>query len=170
MRCIWWRPGVSNPSRHDRCQRTPQPSAAPDVEFVAQHPQVYCWCLDVQSRTFLTSRFSRTCRLGYSTRRYHYSYHSSEWRGVEPPSALHWLDLRRILPVCLSLADATKLDLLECSLLTRFERAYPQDSRESTPWNITLSYTNKTWLHCVKVVHISLRYHSSGRVKVRCPN
>lgn len=43
------------------------------------------------------------------------------------------------------LQTLSKLGLLECSLLTRFERAYLQDSRESTPWNITLSYTNKTW-------------------------
>ena len=26
---LWWRPGVSNPSRQDACKATPQPSAAP---------------------------------------------------------------------------------------------------------------------------------------------
>ena len=26
---LWWRPGVSNPSRHSTCKAEPQPSAAP---------------------------------------------------------------------------------------------------------------------------------------------
>ena len=43
---------------------------------------------------FLMRRFSRTCRLGYLTRRYHYSYHPSGWWGVEPPSVLQCIKFR----------------------------------------------------------------------------
>ena len=58
--------------------------------------------------------------------------------GIEPVCQRLFLSARNLQSSALYI-------LLECSLLIRFERIYLQNSRESTPWNITLLHTNKTW-------------------------
>ena len=51
--------------------------------------------------------------------------------------------------------------------MTGFEPVTKAGVRESLLYQLSYILHIKTRLHCVKVAYISLRYHSSGGVKVR---
>jgi hypothetical protein len=84
-------------------------------------------------------------------------------------------------PSLTSTRDGYHLGSVQRSLLYRPPRFPEGGSWTHLPFTVlvlrrnldsvtSLADTLKTWLHCIKVVHISLRYHSSGGVKVRGPD
>jgi len=89
------------------------------------------------------------------------------------------LVLRRNLDSVTSLADTLKTEFVILWILSVYCSTTSRRNSNLMPHcsipyplceHFGIKRDNKIWLHCVKVVHISLRYHSSGGVKVRGPD